>query len=734
MRVFIVTLLIILAPLALLSQSTSAEDAHQVYMFFEEQIYGLGDTVEINATVLTNSEYSDPVEIYVNIDQLDESHRRINMTRMSVGRFNANFTVQLGDVSDYGTVSFAVVAKFDDDTYENDRAGFHTKLTETLSANIVLTDPNDDVVEFGDDIEFTVKVQFMGEPVDPDEGSLIIGGYEAIRPSYLVGSLVNVSRIAKGLYNGTFTIPGDRNESAHFLLIPDATYTVDNRTWAVGGSTYYERDLYVNLFDVWAQIDDVTRESAGLVLHVTDLGGTPAEGAVVNFNLTYRDTEDDTIHIPMSGTVGAEGHADFILTYEDLYNRSDWVEIRDGIVMMDGLVQHFDGRVNVPEWNGTSPITSSSYTTIEVESPVQPRMVIPVGIRFVEEYEPEVGRQIYVTVRTDSEVLYTIEMATGADGWANFSFTAPDLESGDGTSLSVTREWSYWCETGWGEIWLNTRSTRIIVGEEPVERFHTPWLDPETTLEADEFPPYGPIDIRMDNPDADGDAEIAILLWAVGKIDGYVEQGLYPGFQKWSAGSGFMGRSFIRPINQVQATWNGEAYTASVYLPSYLPDDIEIFMYGGIEFIDSPVQDIRSALLEGLVAILPHARPEVTVDVPEEHGWYKLTLNASGTASSVTNLEQVEIRLDLGPWIVANGTEVWSLSLDLSDLVGEDHILSVRAFDGTQYSDTVEVTFTVEEEDPSPRPTSMKWWYILIVIAIVLGTIVVVRSRPQRSS
>lgn len=703
-------------------------------MFFEEQIYGLGDTVEINATVLTNSEYSDLVEIYVNIDQLDESHRRINMTRMSVGRFNANLTVQLGDINEYGAVRFAVVARFDDDTYENDRAGFYTKLKAPLLADIILTDPNDDAVEFGDEIEFTVKVQFMGEPVDPDEGSLIILGLEEIRRSDFIGSLVNVSRIAKGHYNGTFCIPADRNESAKFSLIPQANYTVGDRTWSVEGYSSYYRHLNVNLFEVWAQMEDVTRESANLVLHVTDLAGNPAEGAIVEFNLTYRDAEGHYIVEPMSGSVGVEGHADFILSYEGLYNESVWVDVRNGVVKLDGLLQYFSGRVYVPEWNGTSPPTSSGYTTIDVESPVQPRSVIPVGIQFVEDDEPEEGRQIYVTVRTDREVLYTIEMATGADGWANFSFTAPDLESGDGTSLSVTIEWSYWCETGWGEIWLNTRSTRIIVGEEPVERFHTPWLDPETTLEADEFPPYGPIDIRMDNPDADGDAEIAILLWAVGKIDGYVEQGLYPGYQKWSAGSGFMGRSFIRPINQVQATWNGEAYTASVYLPFYLPDDIEIFMYGAIEFIDSPVQDIRGALLDGLVATLPHARPEVTVDVPEEHGWYKLTLNASGTASSVINLEQVEIRLDLGPWIVANGTEVWSLSLDLSDLVGEDHILSVRAFDGTQYSDTVEVTFTVEEEDPSPRPTSMNWWYILIVIVIVLGTIVVVRSRPQRSS
>ena len=133
LRVSLVTLLMLLAPIALLAQPTSGEDAHQVYMHFPGGVYEVGESVPINATVLNNSEPHDPPEIYLNIEQLDESKRRVDMTRIATGRYFVNLTIQLGDVNEGGVVRFAVVAVFGDMTTETDRAHFYTALYNSLS-------------------------------------------------------------------------------------------------------------------------------------------------------------------------------------------------------------------------------------------------------------------------------------------------------------------------------------------------------------------------------------------------------------------------------------------------------------------------------------------------------------------------------------------------------------------------------------------------------------------------
>jgi hypothetical protein len=55
-------------------------------------------------------------------------------------------------------------------------------------------------------------------------------------------------------------------------------------------------------------------------------------------------------------------------------------------------------------------------------------------------------------------------------------------------------------------------------------------------------------------------------------------------------------------------------------------------------------------------------------------------------------------QLDDEAWMNATGTSSWEFSLDTSKMRNGAHSLAARAFDGTDYSDPVARTFSVENQ------------------------------------
>jgi hypothetical protein len=91
--------------------------------------------------------------------------------------------------------------------------------------------------------------------------------------------------------------------------------------------------------------------------------------------------------------------------------------------------------------------------------------------------------------------------------------------------------------------------------------------------------------------------------------------------------------------------------------------------------------------------------PIITIVTPEAGVKYKKDFEFNGTASDDDAVTQVEFRLDGGEWETADGTQVWNYAVKAKDLKNGEHTVEARAYDGTQYSDTVSVTFTVEVEE-----------------------------------
>ncbi len=124
--------------------------------------------------------------------------------------------------------------------------------------------------------------------------------------------------------------------------------------------------------------------------------------------------------------------------------------------------------------------------------------------------------------------------------------------------------------------------------------------------------------------------------------------------------------------------------------------------------------------------------PAVIIEHPVVGGVHTDDLKVDGTASDDLKVEHVEMRIGDGDWTVVEGTGEWSYELDLSGYMEGNLTIEVRAFDGTQYSDPVEVTITVEEDEPSPSTTGISLWPFMLVIVIALGLGIVVWYRSQR--
>jgi alpha-amylase len=89
-------------------------------------------------------------------------------------------------------------------------------------------------------------------------------------------------------------------------------------------------------------------------------------------------------------------------------------------------------------------------------------------------------------------------------------------------------------------------------------------------------------------------------------------------------------------------------------------------------------------------------RPVIALQSPSNSASLSGLVNISGTSSDNIAVQKVEVRLDQGEWLAANGTTSWSLALNSSNFLNGPHALSARATDTSgnfSTTNTVNVLF-----------------------------------------
>jgi len=166
---------------------------------------------------------------------------------------------------------------------------------------------------------------------------------------------------------------------------------------------------------------------------------------------------------------------------------------------------------------------------------------------------------------------------------------------------------------------------------------------------------------------------------SVGEDDGYVA------YYKWT--SSIDGVLFDKPGS------------------GFLNDNLSI----GNHTITLVVQDNLGAWSEEVTAtvevrevINPNTNnlPEVSYYKPKNNSVVSGLVSVGGSAEDKDGwIEDVEVSVDDGPWIRANGTSSWNYKFDSTPLPDGPHSILIRSYDGTDYSNITIIRITVKNTD-----------------------------------
>jgi hypothetical protein len=134
--------------------------------------------------------------------------------------------------------------------------------------------------------------------------------------------------------------------------------------------------------------------------------------------------------------------------------------------------------------------------------------------------------------------------------------------------------------------------------------------------------------------------------------------------------------------------------------------------------------------------------PTCTISSPSDSSTVYGNITISGTASDTDGtVIQVQIKIDNGNWIIASGTTSWSYSWDTTTVSNGQHTIYVhtiyvRAFDGTDFSNTESRTVTVSNASDSEKSLFQQSWFwgliIVIIVIVIIAAILVKKGRGEQ--
>jgi len=172
------------------------------------------------------------------------------------------------------------------------------------------------------------------------------------------------------------------------------------------------------------------------------------------------------------------------------------------------------------------------------------------------------------------------------------------------------------------------------------------------------------------------------------------------------------------------------------------PCTIEVRSYDGELYSE---ESSLSVLIENH----PKLPPAISISYPSEGVEVSGKVEVQGiTTPSSSDITNVTIRMGPhGQWLLANGTQLWTYSLDTTAIPNGPLLIQVRAYDGELFSSIMTLNITInntdqddpgftppdlEEETEDPSGSSYNWWLITVIIIVVLLLLVVVSNKKKQ--
>jgi len=133
---------------------------------------------------------------------------------------------------------------------------------------------------------------------------------------------------------------------------------------------------------------------------------------------------------------------------------------------------------------------------------------------------------------------------------------------------------------------------------------------------------------------------------------------------------------------------------------------------------------------EFTITVKDRVKAKVEFTVPAGGQKVKGKLAVAGKAMKGTlEVIGIQLRIDTGEWMNASGNSIWSYTLDTTRLKNGRHTLQARAFDGLDYSDTVNRTITVDNQKAASKGFIPGFAGIVVPIAAAAAFILLGRRR-----
>jgi PGF-CTERM protein len=561
----------------------------------------------------------------------------------------------------------------------------------------------------GQDVEFRVHVTHRGDPVDPDPDTLLVGYLDPAENEHEL----EVTRVGTGLFEGTLTVPASLKESSVYEMMADAEYTPDGIT--LSGDDY--EDIYVQFFNVWAHITDVTPSAASVDIYALDLDGTVVEGATVDVDWVYEDDAWEDVEDSASGVTGSDGKASFSIQYTDLGKDAWNVEV-SGRVTHGGFTQLYEGSIGVREDTDIGgPYGDGFEVEILNPGPYEGGESITVEHAVTVDGEPLADTEIFFYLTDDHKIYRFGSETTDAEGKFDFPLNLPQMGEEE-MMRYVTGQYHMP-----GEFYWDGAYSWLIIGDLTVESLFDEWIDPGVDMDVPAFSAGETVDVTLDHADADGVEEQAMLIWGIGPLPDDIESILNLEWEAWNPGE-------IGFLQMIPMEFDDGEYVGSFSCPEFLTTDDELFMYGIIVFLEEgdDFESAKAAKVGSVNPVPPNPPPGAAITDPVEAEAIGGKIKIKGTSSDDTDVVMVEVSIDGGAWEEADGTTSWTFEVDTSNWDEGNHTVEVRSFDGEKYSDPVAVTFEVDH-DKAPKEDESPGFGVTLMLLSMLGAALVARRR-----
>jgi hypothetical protein len=130
------------------------------------------------------------------------------------------------------------------------------------------------------------------------------------------------------------------------------------------------------------------------------------------------------------------------------------------------------------------------------------------------------------------------------------------------------------------------------------------------------------------------------------------------------------------------------------------------------------------------ITVVSVTRPSVEILRPIEGAKISGKVDVSGLVVKGTrDVVKVQVSVDGGEWLDASGNASWTFKWDTTKLKNGAHVLSARAFDGTDYSDLVNRTVTVDNQKAAGKGFIPGFDGMIGALAAVATMVWIVRKK-----